>query len=102
MRIHEYQAKDILARTGVPLPRGETASTPAEAAIAFERVGAPLAVVKAQVLAGGRGKAGGIKPAHSPEEAEHAAAMLLGRRLVTAQSAPEGATVRKVLVEEGL
>jgi succinyl-CoA synthetase beta subunit len=102
MRIHEYQAKEILEKTGIAIPRGETASTPAEARAAFEKIGAPLAVVKAQVLAGGRGKAGGIKPAHSPEEAQHVASTLLGRRLVTAQSAPEGATVRKLLVEEGL
>jgi succinyl-CoA synthetase beta subunit len=102
MRLHEYQAKEILAKTSVPVPRGVVVSTPDEAESAFESIGAPICVVKAQVLTGGRGKAGGIKAVHSAEEARDAAAELLGRRLVTAQTGPEGAVIRKLLVEEGL
>src|SRR5512143_1055646 len=102
MRLHEYQAKEILAKTTVPVPRGVVVSTPDEAESAFEKLGAPICVVKAQVLTGGRGKAGGIKAVHSPEAARAAASELLGRRLVTAQTGPEDALVRKLLIEEGL
>ena len=100
MRIHEYQAKEMLSRTGIPVPRGMVVSTPEEARDAFEQLGASMAVLKAQVHTGGRGKAGGIKTAYSEEEAFQAASEILGRRLVTPQTGPDGLTVRKVLVEE--
>jgi succinyl-CoA synthetase beta subunit len=102
MRLHEYQAKEIFAKIGIPVPSSRTASTPEEARDAFVLLGGKLAVVKAQVHSGGRGKAGGIKTAHDPEEARQAASELLGRRLITAQSGHEGLFIRKVLVEEGL
>jgi len=101
MKIHEYQAKQILSRFGVPMPRGEVASSPQEAGEAAARLGGTV-VVKAQIHAGGRGKAGGIKLARSAEEAERAARDILGEPLVTAQTGPEGRVVRRVLVEEGL
>ncbi len=99
MRIHEYQAKALLKEFGVPVPRGEVADTPAAARAVAERLGGKV-VVKAQVHAGGRGKAGGIKPAASPAEAEAAAKQILGMRLRTPQTPPEGIVVQKVLVEE--
>ena len=99
MKIHEYQAKEIFRQYGVPVPKGSVATTAAEAAKATRDLGG-RAVVKAQVHAGGRGKAGGVKLVNSPEEAERFAAGLLGRRLVTHQTGPEGVPVRKVLVEE--
>lgn len=102
MRLHEYQAKEIMAATGIPVPSSKTASTPDEAKDAFIMLNTHLAVVKAQVHAGGRGKAGGIKTAHSPTEAKEAAASILGKRLVTPQTTPEGVLVRKVLVEVGV
>jgi succinyl-CoA synthetase beta subunit len=101
MRIHEYQAKRLIAASGVPVPRGEVAATPEQARVAAGRVGGAV-VVKAQILAGGRGKAGGIVPAASPVEAEAAAARLLAKPLVTAQTGPEGRVVRRVLVEEAV
>ena len=99
MKIHEYQAKALLRDAGVPTPRGEWADTPAAAKAIAERLGGK-AVVKAQVHAGGRGKAGGIKLAGSPAEAEAAARQILGMRLKTPQTPPEGIVVQKVLVEE--
>jgi len=99
MKIHEYQAKAILREFGVPVPAGEVAETPAEARATAEKVGGRM-VVKAQVHAGGRGKAGGIKLAANPTEAEAAARQILGMRLKTPQTPPEGIEVRKVLVEE--
>lgn len=99
MKVHEYQAKALLAQFGIPVPRGQVAYTPAEA----KEIAAELAckvVIKAQVYAGGRGKAGGIKSADTPEEAERAARELIGTRLVTHQTGPEGVPVSKVLVEE--
>ncbi len=99
MNIHEYQAKDILQRFGVPVPRGEVASTPAEARAAAEKLGGQV-VVKAQVHAGGRGKAGGVKLASNPDEAEKYAAGMLGTQLVTHQTGPQGVPVRKVLIAE--
>ncbi|HXE76049.1 MAG TPA: ADP-forming succinate--CoA ligase subunit beta [Candidatus Xenobia bacterium] len=101
MKIHEYQAKQIFARYGVPIPRGEAAATPAEARAVAQKLGTEV-VVKAQIHAGGRGKAGGIRKAKSPEEAEHHAAAMLGQPLVTNQTGPEGRIVRRVLVEETL
>ena len=98
MKLHEYQAKELFARYGVPVPNGAVARTPAEAARAAEELGSKV-VVKAQVHAGGRGKAGGIKLANSVEEARAAAEALLGTRLVTTQS-PDGQPVDAVLIEE--
>ncbi|HEV8307186.1 MAG TPA: ADP-forming succinate--CoA ligase subunit beta [Methylomirabilota bacterium] len=99
MRIHEFQAKAILREFGVPVPRGEMADTPAAARAVAERLGGRV-VVKAQVHAGGRGKAGGIKIAAGAPEAEAAARQILGMRLKTPQTPPEGIVVQKVLVEE--
>ena len=99
MKVHEYQAKEIMAQYGIPVPRGGVASTPDEARRVAESLGG-RAVVKAQVHAGGRGKAGGIKLVASPEEAEAAAADLLGSTLFTYQTGPDGAPVDRVLVEE--
>jgi succinyl-CoA synthetase beta subunit len=102
MKIHEYQAKAILAKFGVPVPRGEVVMKKDEARAAAERLGTPVVVVKAQIHAGGRGKAGGVKVAKSAEEAATFAERMLGMKLVTAQTGPEGRIVRRVLVEEGL
>ena len=99
MKIHEYQAKALMAQYGIPVPRGKVASTPAEARDIAAEIGRKV-VIKAQVYAGGRGKAGGIKTVNSPEEAEKAASQLIGTRLVTQQTGPEGVPVSKVLVEE--
>jgi succinyl-CoA synthetase beta subunit len=101
MRIHEYQAKNLLSRFGVLMPNGRLASTPKEARDAAERIGKPV-LVKAQIHAGGRGKAGGILRAATPAEAEAAASRLLDKPLVTGQTGPEGRLVRRVLVEEAL
>ena len=100
MNIHEFQAKQVLGRFGVPVPKGQPASTPEEAAAAFKALGQPKAVIKAQIHAGGRGKAGGVKLIGSAEEARDFAARLLGRPLVTHQTGPEGRVVRRVYVEE--
>ena len=102
MKIHEYQAKEILSRHGVAIPRGQLATTPEQARTIAERLGTSRVVVKAQIHAGGRGKAGGVKLAKSPEDAERLANEILGKKLVTPQTGPEGRIVRKVLVEEGL
>ena len=102
MKIHEYQAKAILAKFGVPVPRGEVVTKKDEARAAAERLGTPVVVVKAQIHAGGRGKAGGVKIAKSAEEAATFAERMLGMKLVTPQTGPEGRIVRRVLVEEGL
>jgi succinyl-CoA synthetase beta subunit len=101
MKIHEYQAKEILARYGVPIPRGRVAETAAEARAIAEEIGGRV-VVKAQIHAGGRGKGGGVKLASTPAEAEAAASQILGMTLVTHQTGPEGRLVRRVLVEETL
>ena len=98
MNIHEYQAKQWLARFGVPVPGGRVAATAAEARAAAEEIGFPC-VVKAQIHAGGRGKAGGVKVVHTPEEAGRFAGGLLGAPLVTHQTGPEGRIVRRVWVE---
>src|SRR5215472_3557019 len=102
MKIHEYQAKAILAKFGVPVPRGEAVFGKEEARIAAERLGTPIVVVKAQIHAGGRGKAGGVRIAKSPDEAASIAERMLGMKLVTAQTGPEGRIVRRLLVEAGL
>lgn len=101
MKVHEYQAKQILARYGVAVPRGEVIAEPEQARAVAERLGGKV-VVKAQVHAGGRGKAGGVKLAASPEEAVEVAGRILGMRLVSKQTGPEGRLVQKVLVEEAV
>ena len=100
MNLHEYQAKELLKQYGVAVPPGAVASTPDEAAAAAKELGGGSFVVKAQVHAGGRGKAGGIKMAATPKDAAEAAAKMLGARLVTAQTGAEGKKVRRVYVEE--
>jgi succinyl-CoA synthetase beta subunit len=102
MKIHEYQAKAILARHGVPVPRGEVVGLAADAAQAARRLGVQVVVVKAQIHAGGRGKGGGVKLAKSPEQAEKLAKEMLGMTLITHQTGPEGRVVSRVLIEEGL
>src|SRR5690349_11654913 len=102
MKIHEYQAKAILARHGVPVPRGEVVSSAPEAADVARRLGGSVVVVKAQIHAGGRGKGGGVKIAKSPDEAAAAARQMIGMTLVTHQTGPEGRVVGRVLIEEGL
>jgi succinyl-CoA synthetase beta subunit len=101
VKIHEYQAKAILRRYGVATPRGEVTDDPVAVAALCERFGGRC-VVKAQIHAGGRGKGGGVKLAASPAEATELAGQILGMRLVTPQTGPEGQEVRKVLVEEAL
>jgi succinyl-CoA synthetase beta subunit len=101
MKIHEYQAKAILARHGVPVPRGEVAFTVPDAREIASRLGG-LVVVKAQIHAGGRGKGGGVKIAKNADEAEKIAKDMFGMTLVTHQTGPAGRTVSRVLVEEGL
>ena len=98
MKVHEYQAKKILAEFGVPVPKGGVASTPQEAAGIAGDLGGN-AVVKAQVSAGGRGKAGGVRLVSSPDAARDYAASLIGSRLVTHQTGPQGVPVHKLLVE---
>src|SRR5215475_2656835 len=102
MKIHEYQAKAILARYGVPVPRGEVAFNAAEAGDIARRLGGDVVVVKAQIHAGGRGKGGGVKLARSADAAEDLAKQMLGMTLVTHQTGPEGKKVGRVLIEEGL
>jgi succinyl-CoA synthetase beta subunit len=102
MKIHEYQAKAILAKFGVPVPRGEVIFKADEARAAAARLGTRVVVVKAQIHAGGRGKAGGVKIAKSPDEAASFAESMLGMTLVTPQTGPEGRIVRRLLIEEGL
>ncbi len=102
MKIHEYQAKQILARYGVAVPRGEVISRPEEARGVADQLGGGTVVVKAQIHAGGRGKGGGIRLARGPDEAVKIAGQILGMRLVTHQTGPEGRLVRRVLIEEGV
>ena len=105
MKIHEYQAKGILARYGVAVPRGEVATTREQAEAAAQKLfaeGAQGVVVKAQIHAGGRGKGGGVKIAKSAEEAEEIAGRMLGMKLVTHQTGPEGKEVHRLLIEETL
>jgi succinyl-CoA synthetase beta subunit len=102
MKIHEYQAKAILARYGVPVPRGEVALNATEAGEIARRLGGNVVVVKAQIHAGGRGKGGGVKLAKSSDDAEALARSMIGMTLVTHQTGPEGRVVSRVLIEEGL
>jgi succinyl-CoA synthetase beta subunit len=101
MDIHEYQAKELLARFGVAVPRGGVAYTAGEAVEVARRLGGSVWVVKAQIHAGGRGKAGGVKLVRSEEEVAAAARQMLGHKLVTHQTGPEGREVKRVYVEEG-
>ena len=102
MNIHEFQAKEILKRFGVSVPRGIVATTPDEAKSAAQSLGDGVSVVKAQIHAGGRGKGGGVKVVRSPDEAAAKARDMLGKNLVTHQTGPEGRQVRRVLVEQGV
>src|SRR6202142_3084528 len=102
MKIHEYQAKEIFRRFGVPTPRGEMVTTPEQARAVAEKLGTKIVVVKAQIHAGGRGKAGGVKLAKSPAEAAELAKSIMGMTLVTPQTGPAGRVVKRLLVEEGL
>src|SRR5438132_6870917 len=101
MKIHEYQAKALLAHYGVPVPRGEVAHSVKEASAAAARIGGSV-VVKAQIHAGGRGKGGGVKVAKDANEAAEIAQKILGMTLVTHQTGPEGRIVHRVLIEETL
>ncbi|MCE2993460.1 MAG: ADP-forming succinate--CoA ligase subunit beta [Alphaproteobacteria bacterium] len=101
MNIHEYQAKAVLSAYGVAVPSGKVAFSPEEAESAAKELKSPVLVVKAQIHAGGRGKAGGVKLVKSPEAAAEATRELLGKILVTHQTGPEGKEVRKVYVESG-
>ncbi len=103
MKIHEYQAKEILAKYGVAVPMGEMASNFEEAAAVARRLfaeGVPGVVVKAQIHAGGRGKGGGVKVARTREDAELHAKNILGMQLVTHQTGPQGQKVQRLLIEE--
>ena len=102
MKIHEYQAKAILARFGVPVPSGEAVFKASDARGVAERLGGGTVVVKAQIHAGGRGKGGGVKLAANPDEADRLANQIFGMNLVTHQTGPQGRTVSRLLVEQGL
>ena len=102
MKIHEYQGKDILRKFNVPVPDGRVAFTVPEARKIAEELGGGTVVVKAQIHAGGRGKGGGVKLAKNPNEAEEIAGKILGMKLVTHQTGPEGKIVKRILVEQGL
>ncbi|WJH30056.1 ADP-forming succinate--CoA ligase subunit beta [Paenibacillus sp. CC-CFT742] len=101
MNIHEYQGKEVLKQYGVAVPNGKVAYTVDEAVAAAEALGSPVTVVKAQIHAGGRGKAGGVKVAKSAEEVRAYASKILGKVLVTHQTGPEGKEVKRLLIEEG-
>ena len=102
MKIHEYQAKAILAKYGVPVPQGDVVFNAADAKSVATRLGGGTVVVKAQIHAGGRGKGGGVKVVKNAEAAEEAAKNLIGMQLVTYQTGPEGKQVGRVLIEQGL
>src|ERR1700740_1054789 len=102
MKIHEYQAKEILRRFGVPTPRGEMVTTADDARKVAQKLGVPVVVVKAQIHAGGRGKGGGGKLARSGDGGAPLAPKILGMNLVTPQTGPGGRIVRRLLIEEGL
>jgi len=101
MKIHEYQAKELLKHFGVPVPRGVPAFSVDEAVAAAEQLGGPVWVVKAQIHAGGRGKGGGVKLARSLDEVRQHASDILGMQLITHQTGPEGQRVRRLYIEEG-
>src|SRR5262245_57433466 len=101
MNVHEYQAKTVLGGFGVPVPRGIAAFSVEDAVRAAKDVGGPVYVVKAQIHAGGRGKAGGVKVVKSIDEVRQAAERMLGAKLVTHQTGPQGKVVHRLYVEEG-
>jgi succinyl-CoA synthetase beta subunit len=101
MNLHEYQAKSLFTHYGIPVPQGQTASSPSEARAAAQEIGGGLWVVKAQAHTGGRGKAGGVKLARNLDEVEQLASEILGMTLVTKQTGPQGLPVNTVLVEQG-
>ena len=101
MKIHEYQGKQLLAKYGVTVPRGEVVESAEQARAVVEKLGLPV-VVKAQIHAGGRGKGGGVKLARTAEEAEALTRQMIGMNLVTHQTGPEGRELHRVLIEEGL
>ncbi|MCO5142872.1 MAG: ADP-forming succinate--CoA ligase subunit beta [Oligoflexia bacterium] len=101
MNIHEYQAKELFRKEGIPTPKGKVAFTVDEAVAAAKELGSSVSVVKAQIHAGGRGKGGGVKVAKSLDEVRQYASQILGMQLVTHQTGPEGKEVKKVLIEEG-
>src|SRR5512141_2586538 len=101
MNIHEYQAKAVLAKFGVPVPRGFPAMSVAEARKAAQDLGGPVWVVKAQIHAGGRGKGGGVKVVKSVADVKAEATRMLGMTLVTHQTGPEGKKVQRLYIEEG-
>jgi succinyl-CoA synthetase beta subunit len=102
MKIHEYQAKEVLARYGVPVPKGQVVTSVADAEAAARDVGGEVWVVKAQIQAGGRGKGGGVKVSQGVDALKSNAEAILGMQLVTHQTGPEGQTVNQVLIEEGM
>jgi len=102
MKIHEYQAKEIFGKSGIPVPNGQVVASPDEATKVCQIIKGPPWVVKAQVHAGGRGKGGGVKVVHYPYEVVTAVESLLGKALVTPQTGPEGVKVHQVLIEEGV
>ena len=102
MNVHEYQAKELFREFGVAVPEGALATTPEEAERAAKNLGTPVVVVKAQVHAGGRGKAGGVKVVKGKDAAQEAANEIFGKTLVTHQTGPEGKVVQRLLVEQGL
>ncbi len=102
MKIHEYQAKELFAAAGIPIPQGSIASSPREAVQAAEQLGGYPVVLKAQIHAGGRGKGGGVKLAHSRDEVERLAEEMIGMHLVTHQTGAQGQPVKRLLVEQGL
>ena len=101
MKIHEYQGKQLLAKYGVTVPRGVVVTDAEQVRAAVEQLGLPV-VVKAQIHAGGRGKGGGVKLARTIDEAVETARKMIGMKLVTHQTGPEGRIVRTLLIEEGL
>ena len=102
MNIHEHQAKEVIAKHGVAVPKGIVVDNPEKAEAAARELGTDVVVVKAQIHAGGRGKGGGVKLAKSPAEAKKLASEIIGMTLVTPQTGPEGRNVKKVLIEEGM
>src|SRR3982751_6857288 len=102
MKIHEYQARQILSDAGIPVPQAEVVRTPDEAAAAFKAFAQPMCVVKAQVYAGGRGKAGFVKLVKSADEARDAAKFMLSNKMVSVQTGPEGVPVSVLIVAPGV
>ena len=102
MKLHEFQAKDIFRKFGIPVPEGQVVTSADEALSAAENLSGPLWVVKAQVHAGGRGKGGGVKVVKSPQDAQNAAKAILDHPLITKQTGAEGKKVYQVLLEEGV